>query len=113
MKKLRDEDLDNVLIMCGKLTKATRNSTVLKRPAAYSLLTGPKEHRTRKGNTTDLFQAARNAALEQRALELEKANQDLLSQIAALKPGMSPTATSGSTDKVTPHAAWCDTVSGL
>ena len=36
-------------------------------------------------NTSDLFEAAKNAALEHRTLELERANEDLLGQIASLK----------------------------
>jgi hypothetical protein len=114
MKKLRDEDLANVLIVRSKLAEATRKLDRLERTSGILTPSGrPKSIALERRNTTDLFQAARNAALEQRALELEKANQNLLSQIAALKQGMSPTATSGSTDKVTAHAAWRDTVSDL
>ncbi|KAF2503351.1 hypothetical protein BU16DRAFT_555354 [Lophium mytilinum] len=114
MKKLRDEDLENVLVVRSKLAEATRKLDRLEKTGAAFTPNGrPKSVALERRNTTDLFQAARNAALEQRALELEKANQDLLSQIAALKQGMSATATSGSTDKVTAHAALRDTVSDL
>ena len=59
--------------------------------------------------TMDLFAAAKAAALEQRALELEQRNSDLLSQIETLKGG----ANIDDLNRMTAHKAWKDTVSDL
>jgi DNA repair exonuclease SbcCD ATPase subunit len=57
----------------------------------------------------DLFAAAKAAALEQRALELEQRNMDLQSQIEQLKGG----ANIDDLNRMTAHKAWKDTVAEL
>jgi predicted RNase H-like nuclease (RuvC/YqgF family) len=59
----------------------------------------------------DLFAVAKTAALEQRALELEKRNEDLLAQIESLKGGAAASgANIDDLNRVTAHKAWKDTV---
>lgn len=109
MTKLRDEDLINVQVVRSKLAEKTRE---LERLQAQGGRISP--HRGRPGSferrdTSDLFAAAKTAALEQRALELEKRNSDLVKQIEALKGG----ANIEDLNRLTAHQAWRDTVSGL
>lgn len=116
IRKLRDDDLGNVISLRNRLAEATRKIESLeksggritpsRRPRSIVSIEGrstiARENTERRNtlerrdtlepkNTTDLFQAARTAALEQRALELEKANEDLQRQMAAMKlEGASP-----------------------
>ena len=60
-------------------------------------------------DTTDLFAAAKAAALEQRALEMEKRNADLLAQIETLKGG----AGHDDLNRVAAHKAWQEHVATL
>jgi hypothetical protein len=111
MTKLRDEDLINVQVVRNKLAEATRQ---LERERGQNGRSSPSRGRPgsmmmeRRG-TMDLFAAAKAAALEQRALELEKRNQDLLAQIETLKGG----ANIDDLNRMTAHQAWKDTVSDL
>lgn len=111
MTKLRDEDLVNVQVVRIKLAEATRQ---LERERSQNGRSSPSRGRPgsmmmeRRG-TMDLFAAAKAAALEQRAMELEKRNQDLLAQIETLKGG----ANIDDLNRMTAHQAWKDTVSGL
>lgn len=111
MTKLRDEDLINVQIVRSKLSDATRN---LDRLQAQNGRASPSRGRPgsmmmeRRG-TLDLFAVAKAAALEQRALELEKRNEDLLEQLSSLKGG----ASIDDLNRMTAHKAWKDTVSDL
>ena len=83
MRRLRNEDLENVLILREKLAKATWSSPA--RPASPALerrsylgggtMTPPTRMSRPSGD--DLWQQAKTAAMEQRVLELEKANAEL------------------------------------
>jgi chromosome segregation ATPase len=68
----------------------------------------PASYFERRG-TSDLFVAAKTAALEQRALDLEKRNSDLVTQVAVLKGG----ADIDSLNRYTAHTAWKETVEDL
>ncbi|KAF2230300.1 hypothetical protein EV356DRAFT_454170 [Viridothelium virens] len=94
MKKLRDDDLNNVLVLRSKLADATRklqrlDGTPQNSPSARGSSTPRERPRSivmeRRDTSNDLFQAARNAALEQRALELEQANDTLLKRVAEIR----------------------------
>lgn len=109
-KALRDEDLNNVQIVRSKLAEKTRE---LERLQAQTGRTSPARGRPgsffeRRG-TTDLFTAAKVAALEQRALELEKRNSDLMAQIDNPAGG----ANIDDLNRTVAHQAWKDTVAGL
>lgn len=114
MTKLRDEDLVNVQVVRSKLAEATRELERLKGQGATGGRVSPSRARPgsmmmeRRG-TIDLFAAAKAAALEQRALELETRNADLLTQIETLKGG----ASVDDLNRMTAHKAWKDTVSDL
>ncbi|OJD15307.1 hypothetical protein AJ78_04424 [Emergomyces pasteurianus Ep9510] len=88
-RKLRDDDLHNVIELRGKLCDAIRKIERLVRPGGQGQVTPTRRPKGsisfERRDTSDLFQAARNAALEQRALELEKANEELMSQLAAAR----------------------------
>ncbi|KAF2820027.1 hypothetical protein CC86DRAFT_361597 [Ophiobolus disseminans] len=109
-KTLRDEDLNNVQIVRAKLAEKTRE---LDRLQAQNGRVSP--HRGRPGSyferrgTSDLFVAAKTAALEQRALELEKRNSDLVAQVETLRGG----ANIDDLNRFTAHQAWKDTVGDL
>jgi len=110
MTKLRDEDLVNVQVVRAKLAEATRS---LERQQAQNGRSSPSRGRPastmeRRG-TLDLFAVAKAAALEQRALELESRNNDLLEQIQTLKGG----ANIDDLNRMTAHKAWKDTVADL
>lgn len=111
MTKLRDEDLLNVQIVRSKLSDKTRE---LERLQAQNGRSSPSRQ-ARPGSvferrgTTDLFTAAKIAALEQRALELEKRNSDLVSQLESSRSGMPI----DDLNRVTAHQAWKDTVSDM
>jgi hypothetical protein len=109
-KKLREEDLNNVLVVRAKLAEKTRE---LERIQAQGGRTSPSRGRPasyleRRG-TSDLFVAAKTAALEQRALDLEKRNSDLVAQVERLKGG----ASIDDLNSFTAHQAWKTTVSDL
>ncbi|KAJ4286811.1 hypothetical protein N0V90_013063 [Kalmusia sp. IMI 367209] len=116
MTKLRDEDLVNVQVVRLKLADANRQ---LDRLQAQGAAASGRASPSRGGrppsmflerrDTTDLFAAAKAAALEQRALELEKRNADLLSQIETLKGG----ANIDDLNRLTAHQAWKEHVSGI
>ncbi|KAL5114229.1 hypothetical protein ACEQ8H_007881 [Pleosporales sp. CAS-2024a] len=126
MTKLRDEDLHNVLVVRAKLADKTRE---VERLSAAQAQTGrmspsrgrPASYVLERRDTSDLFVAAKTAALEQRTLELEKRNSDLVAQIEALKSGSSSSSGSsgGSSNnidelnRVTAHQAWKSTVAEL
>jgi hypothetical protein len=110
---LRDEDLNNVLIVRAKLAEKTRELDRLQAQTGQTGRTSPIRGRPasyleRRG-TSDLFVAAKTAALEQRALELEKRNSDLVAQIETLKGG----AGIDDLNRLTAHQAWKATVSDL
>ncbi|KAH7381650.1 hypothetical protein BKA66DRAFT_419104 [Pyrenochaeta sp. MPI-SDFR-AT-0127] len=107
---LRNEDLLNVQTVRSKLAEKTRE---LERLQAQNGRASPSRGRPgsvfeRRG-TTDLFTAAKIAALEQRALELEKRNSDLVTQLESSKGGMDI----DDLNRVTAHKAWKDTVDDL
>lgn len=111
MTKLRDEDLINVQVVRVKLAEATRQ---LERLQSQNGRSSPSRGRPgsmilERRDTTDLFAAAKAAALEQRALSLEKRNSDLVSQIEVLKGG----ANIDDLNRMTAHKAWKDTVNDL
>ncbi|KAH8719385.1 hypothetical protein GQ44DRAFT_829272 [Phaeosphaeriaceae sp. PMI808] len=115
MTKLRDEDLLNVQIVRSKLAEKTRELERIQAQGSRGTSGSPTHGRGRPGSfferrgTTDLFVAAKTAALEQRALELEKRNSDLVEQMQALKGG----ANIDDLNRVTAHQAWKDTVGDL
>lgn len=112
MTKLRDEDLVNVQVVRSKLAEATRELDRLRTQggrASPSRGGRPPSMFMERRGTVDLFAAAKAAALEQRALELEKHNADLLSQIETLKGG----ANIDDLNRMTAHKAWKDTVGDL
>jgi chromosome segregation ATPase len=109
MTKLRDEDLVNVQAVRSKLAEATRKLDRLEAQggrASPSRGARPGSMMMDRRNTMDLFAAAKAAALEQRALELEKRNMDLLAQIESLKGGSSI----DDLNRMTAHKAWKDAV---
>lgn len=109
-KVLRDDDLKNVQIVRSKLAEKTREVERLQAQAGRA-----SPNRVRPGSfmerrdTADLFTAAKIAALEQRALELEKRNSDLVAQIGR---GPAESNIDGLNRKVA-HEAWKDTVAEL
>ncbi|KAF2275871.1 uncharacterized protein EI97DRAFT_378472 [Westerdykella ornata] len=117
MTKLRDDDLVNLQAVRAKLAEATRKLDKLEAQSSQTGRSSPSRgHGGRPGSvimerrgTMDLFAAAKAAALEQRALELEQRNQDLLAQIETLKGG----ANIDDLNRMTAHKAWKDTVTDL
>ncbi|KAK2812901.1 hypothetical protein FQN50_000922 [Emmonsiellopsis sp. PD_5] len=99
-RKLRDDDLQNVIALRNKLADAMRKIERLEKSALSPITPTSRRPKSivsiERRDTSDLFQAAKNAALEQRALELEKANEDLMSQLAAVNQN---TAFRATTDK--------------
>lgn len=75
MREVRDRDLVNVLELRDKLAQFTwtRPQSITRPPSIE-----------RRNTTADMWQMAKSAAMEHRALELEKANEDLLTQLSAL-----------------------------
>ena len=109
-RALRDGDLANVQIVRCKLAEKTRE---LERLQAQTGRTSPNRGRPgsffeRRG-TSDLFTAAKVAALEQRALELEKRNSDLVAQLGNTQSGLYVDTPS----RQTAHGAWKDTIANL
>jgi predicted RNase H-like nuclease (RuvC/YqgF family) len=114
MTKLRDDDLINLQLVRSRLAEATRKLDKFEASGASGGRASPSRGRPpsmfmeRRG-TVDLFAAAKAAALEQRALDLEQRNGDLLSQIETLKGG----ASLDTINSMTAHKAWKDTVADL
>lgn len=120
MRKLRDDDLVNVLKLREKLADKTWKEEKEKVTSQQSPVTS--EARTagtstppsasgrpksilleRRSTATDMWQAAKMAAMEQRALELERANADLLSKLektqSAQQPPVHVSASTGPSSK--------------
>lgn len=108
-KVLRDEDLVNVQLVRSKLAEKTRELDRLQAQTGRSSPNRrPGSYLERRG-TIDLFTAAKVAALEQRALELEKRNSDLVAQL-----GGAPTGSAiDNLNRTVAHEAWKDTVTAL
>jgi hypothetical protein len=119
---LRDEDLENnikirgllakkdVQIVRNKLADKTREVERLRSQAGTTSPTrGRPGSFIARAATNDLFAAAKSAALEQRVLELEKRNSDLVAQVDTLKGGSSI----DTLNSMTAHQAWKDHVADL
>lgn len=113
MTKLRDEDLVNVQVVRIKLADANRQLDRLQSPSGRSSPNRASRSSVflERRDTTDLFAVAKAAALQERALELERRNSDLLAQIEALKGSSS--ANIDELNRVTAHQAWKSTVTDL
>ncbi|KAF2856548.1 hypothetical protein T440DRAFT_462809 [Plenodomus tracheiphilus IPT5] len=108
-KVLRDEDLVNVQLVRSKLAEKTREVERLQAQAGRSSPNRrPGSYLERRG-TIDLFTAAKVAALEQRALELEKRNSDLVEQLGGAPSG----GAMNNLNRTVAHEAWKDTVTAL
>lgn len=83
MRKLRDDDIGNLIKIRGKLAEVNRKQDGSEGTGGLTPSRRPRSITHERRNTADLFQAAKTAALEQRALALEKANEDLTSQLAS------------------------------
>ena len=76
MREVRDRDLVNVLELREKLAQFTwTRPQSMTRPPSIE----------RRNTSADMWQMAKSAAMEHRALELEKANEELLAQLATMK----------------------------
>ncbi len=110
MTALRDEDLVNVQIVRNKLSDKTREVERLQSQAGTKSPTrGRPGSFIERRATNDLFAQAKSAALEQRVLELEKRNSDLVTQLESLKGGSSI----DDLNRMTAHQAWKDHVADL
>jgi hypothetical protein len=110
MTALRDEDLVNVHVVRNKLAEKTREVERLRSQAGTTSPTrGRPGSFIARAATNDLFAAAKSAALEQRVLELEKRNSDLVAQVDTLKGGSSI----DTLNSMTAHQAWKDHVADL
>ena len=110
MTALRDEDLVNVQLVRNKLADKTREVERLQSQAGTRSPTrGRPASFIERRATNDLFAAAKSAALEQRVLELEQRNSDLISQVETLKGSSSI----DDLNRMTAHQAWKDHVAGL
>jgi hypothetical protein len=110
MTALRDEDLVNVQLVRNKLADKTREVERLQSQAGTRSPTrGRPGSFIERRATNDLFAAAKSAALEQRVLELEKRNSDLISQVETLKGSSSI----DDLNRMTAHQAWKDHVADL
>jgi hypothetical protein len=109
-KALREEDLVNVQLVRAKLADKTREVERLQSQAGTRSPTrGRPISFIERRDTSDLFAAAKSAALEQRVLELEKRNSDLVTQVESLKGG----ASIDDLNRMTAHQAWKDTVADM
>ena len=72
IRKLRDDDLHNVIELRNKLAQATWT-----KPEGWQ-----RSARQSRNEGHDLWQAAKMAAMEQRVLELEKHNEELIAHAA-------------------------------
>jgi hypothetical protein len=110
MTALRDEDLANVQLVRIKLAEKTRDVERLQSQAGTRSPTrGRPGSFIERRATNDLFAAAKSAALEQRVLELEKRNSDLVTQVETLRGG----ANIDDLNRMTAHQAWKETVADL
>ncbi|KAF2625924.1 hypothetical protein BU25DRAFT_412172 [Macroventuria anomochaeta] len=110
MTALRDEDLVNVQVVRNKLADKTREVERLQSQAGTKSPTrGRPGSFIERRATNDLFAAAKSAALEQRVLELEKRNSDLVTQVETLRGG----ASIDDLNRMTAHQAWKDHVQDL
>lgn len=110
MTALRDEDLVNVQLVRNKLAEKTREVERLQSQAGTRSPTrGRPGSFIERRATNDLFAQAKSAALEQRVLELEKRNSDLITQVETLRGG----ANIDDLNRMTAHQAWKDHVTGL
>lgn len=110
MTALRDEDLVNVQVVRNKLADKTREIQSLQsQTGTRSPTRGRPGSFIARAATNDLFAAAKSAALEQRVLELEKRNSDLIAQVDTLKGGSSI----DDLNRMTAHQAWKDHVADL
>ena len=110
MTALRDEDLVNVQVVRNKLADKTREVERLQSQAgAKSPTRGRPGSFIERRATNDLFAQAKSAALEQRVLELEKRNSDLVAQVETLRGG----ASLDDLNRTTAHQAWKDHVADL
>lgn len=83
IRKLRDEDLENVLVLREKLAHATWSKPQQHpAPQQQRRSSGSRSPTPRQSRSVgdDLWQQARTAAMEQRVLELERANSELRAQ---------------------------------
>lgn len=103
IRKLRDDDLVNVIKLREQLADKTwkEEKSVSQSPGGIESRTGtstppsasgrPKSVLLeRRSTATDMWQAAKMAAMEQRALELEHANADLLKKLENVQSAPSP-----------------------
>lgn len=110
MTALRDEDLVNVQILRSKLADKTREVERLQsQGGTRSPTRGRPGSFIERRATNDLFAIAKSAALEQRVLELEKRNSDLVTQVETLRGG----ASIDDLNRLTAHQAWKDHVANL
>lgn len=110
MTALRDEDLVNVQTVRNKLSDKTREVERLQSQAGTRSPTrGRPGSFIERRATNDLFAAAKSAALEQRVIELEKRNSDLVTQVETLRGG----ASIDDLNRMTAHQAWKDHVADL
>lgn len=110
MTALRDEDLVNVQVVRNRLADKTREVERLQSQTGRSSPTrGRPTSFIERRATNDLFAQAKSAALEQRVLELEKRNSDLVTQAESLKGG----ASIDDLNRMTAHQAWKDHVADL
>jgi hypothetical protein len=127
MRKLRDDDLQNVIELRNKLAQATWSASPKQEPSPPTMTTttintaathnrmasSPQAKRLSLGRSpegTDLWRAAKIAAMEQKVLELESANTDLRAQLdrahTALLTSSQPTQTQTATNnKAAPGAS--------
>jgi hypothetical protein len=105
--------LNNVQLVRSKLAEKTREVERLQALQAQNGRASPNRGRPgsffERRDTSDLFTAAKVAALEQRALELEKRNSDLVSQVEASRAGVNI----DDLNRLTAHQAWKKTVTDL
>ncbi|KAJ4985262.1 hypothetical protein SVAN01_09207 [Stagonosporopsis vannaccii] len=110
MTALRDEDLVNVQLVRNKLADKTREVERLQsQTGTRSPTRGRPGSFIERRATNDLFAQAKSAALEQRVLELEKRNSDLVTQLETLRGG----ADIDDLNRMTAHQAWKDHVTDL
>ncbi|KAF2761901.1 hypothetical protein EJ05DRAFT_472856 [Pseudovirgaria hyperparasitica] len=97
LTKLRNDDLANLVNVRGKLADATRKLDVSARRRSSGTATPPSAQQPmparpksimqspERRSTTTLFEVAKTAAFEQKVLELERHNSNLISQVAILE----------------------------
>jgi hypothetical protein len=104
IRQLRDDDLENVLSLREKLAKATWSGKMPMQEHRKSLVGGSTVgNRASKSDSSDLWQQAKSAAMEQRILELEKANDELRAQVGSPGPVVSSAPTVHSAIAIDPN----------